>query len=153
MYLLTFHGQNELLRRWDWHRLVELALIGGWSPRTESAVAFAFARRQARGGRVFGGVDVPHEAVTIEREDSARLADALEGVLADVPDHSAAAQKSVEIVDLSASLHSRRVWPHEIITALEDFSGRRKRIIREWVRIFRVKGGFMVRYLGPKAGA
>ena len=137
MLIVTFDRERyALFTRWDWHRLLELAELGDWWPRERAPRLMLMESRPAR------------EPVEITAVDARHLADALERTLLDIPNHDCADAKAPAVRHASGAVCERVVFPGETLSVLEDLSGPRKELVRDWVKLIREGGGFTVKDLG-----
>ena len=131
MYLLTFTNHSELVTRWDWHRLMELAVWGGWCFAESGSLT---------------GAQIDRPAI-VDGRDAQRLGNALVNTLPDIPNHECASHKATDLDDILGALRERWIWPHQTISPLEEFSGERKNLVRSLAETFRTHGTFHVSYL------
>ncbi|MEE8143202.1 MAG: hypothetical protein V3T77_08880 [Planctomycetota bacterium] len=152
MYILRSALGTEILSLWDWHRLWELADQGGWRPENPEAAVWMAQQRHTCGGRVFMGRELPQattEALEISPQDCKKMAVALEQMLDDIPNHDAIEAKAPSFRGVSGKILSRAILPGEFVSPLEEFSGERKELVREWLAKLRFMTGFSLRYVGP----
>ncbi len=89
----------------------------------------------------------------ISAGDSLKMAEALESVLPDIPSFDAIEDKAPAFRDAVGEIIGRGILPGSSISPLEEFSGKRKALLRSRIAMLRAAGGFFLRYLGPRPEA
>lgn len=76
-------------------------------------------------------------------EDAAAIADALEAIMPDIPDHDAMMHKVASVIDFPDTKQLRMLRPGARYNAFEFFSGPNKPLLRRFIDLCRA-GGFTI---------
>ncbi|MCW5765394.1 MAG: hypothetical protein KIT68_05405 [Phycisphaeraceae bacterium] len=131
----------------QWGMLMKTAHDFGWKPQGTLAPA-NWDKRYDEHGRLrpwHRNNYFSKAGQTVESADAAAIADALESILPDVPDHDALAHKVISSLDLPQIPRPlRMLHPGAQYNAFEFFSGPNKDLLRRFIHLCRA-GGFEIR--------